>query len=95
MLSKKRDMNIKKGGIAIKKGGMCSNSLYLIIKYIIIDNKYSKSLFTILNHQTCINAIDIFFKSHILPDLPDQMTDYVINADKRKTKRAKSFTTKC
>lgn len=49
----------------------------LIIKYILIDNKYIESASTMLDLQTRINGIDAFFKSHILLDLPDQMIDYI------------------
>ncbi len=34
-----------------------------------------------LDPQNCINGIDRFLKSHILPDLPDRMMDYVTKAD--------------
>ncbi len=34
-----------------------------------------------LDPQTCINGIDRFLKSHILPDLPDRVMDYFTKAD--------------
>lgn len=34
-----------------------------------------------LNPQTHINGIDGFLKSHILPDLPNRMIDYISKAD--------------
>ena len=42
--------------------------IYLIIKYILIFNKYIKEVFIILNLQIYINRIGGFFGSHILPD---------------------------
>lgn len=35
----------------------------------------------ILDPKTCINRIDRFFKSYILPDLLDQIIDYITKVD--------------
>lgn len=61
--------------------GILTIKIYLTIKYILIDNKYIEGDSTMLHPQTRINGIDRFFKSHILPDLPDWMTDYVTKVD--------------
>lgn len=37
--------------------------IYLIIKYISIDNKYIEGAFTMLDLQNYINGIDAFLKS--------------------------------
>ena len=61
--------------------GILTIKTYLTIKYIPIFNKYIEGASTMLDPQNCINRIDRFLKSHILPDLPDRMMDYVTKAD--------------
>lgn len=51
--------------------------MYLRIKYILVFNKYIEGVSTMLNPWTRINGINEFLKSHILPDLQDQMMDYI------------------
>lgn len=60
---------------------MLTINIYIIIKYILIFNKYIEGASTMLDPQTCINGINGFLKSHLLPDLPDRMMDYVTKAD--------------
>lgn len=63
------------------KGILITNKRYFRIEYILIFNWYIERASIMLNLKTYINKIDGFVKSHILPDLPNEMIDYVSKAD--------------